>query len=348
MNLVLNVNTNLYSVQRSVDGDKKVHGAIDEAMNDIKHQLQVNTERQKKGFKPLPYQSIVKDEYGKELVSIKETKSLEEIRKEYLKIQENLPFEKREENLLKAMDEVGNSSKNEFAFKEDLAKQLNSALFVMDAELTPGLEKILDFFGDSKGMFNSINFKDEIAQKCIKELIDLPNPNTGKPPKTFEQLFSNIISVNEVFKENPNRERYIELARSYINISYKFLIPKNYKSLFAERGGLDNLLRTKQKQITQKETLNKADFEVSEKNFKKMYQVFSNFEQFKNKPLTVANYLMNRVPENKKENFRKWFVTQGCKDEVSTIGVLTKWSNEIEREQQKNKTNEKSKSGRGY
>lgn len=345
MNLVLSVNTNLYSVQGSVDGARKVQSAIDEAMFDIKHQLQVNEERQKKGYKPFPYQTTILDEYGKELVSVKETKSLEEIRKEYLKIQEKLPFEKREENLLRAMDEVGNSEKNEYAFKDDLAKQLNSSLFITDTELSPGLEKILDYFGDRKGMFNSINFKDEIAQKCIKELIDLPNPKTGKPPKTFEQLFSNIMSVNEVFKENPNRKRYIELARSYINISYKFLIPDKYRHHFSERGGLDSLIQAREKQVRKMNSLNNADFEVSEKNFKKMYQVFSNFEQFKNKPLTVANYLMSRVPEEKKELVKKWFISQGCRDEISTIKVLNNWS--AEQEKNLSKQNEKSKSDEG-
>ena len=112
-------------------------------------------------------------------MSIKETRSLLEIRNNYNKFQQKLPFEKREENLLAAMDEIGNSDKSDRMFKEELAAQLNKAIFVMDANLSPGLERILDYFGDTQGVFNTINFKEDIAFKCIKDLIDLPNPNTG-------------------------------------------------------------------------------------------------------------------------------------------------------------------------
>lgn len=344
MSLLLDVNQNLYSIRGSGKGEQKIKAAVRDAIEDVMEQMHRNTERKAKGFKPLPCQTEIKDEYGKTLVSIRETRSLEEIRKNYMKNQESISYETREKNLLSAMDEVGNSDKNEYAFKEELAKQLNSALFVVDTNLSPGLEKILDYFGDTKGLFSSINFKEDIAQKCIKDLIDLPNPKTGKPPKTFEQLFSNIVSVNEVFKDNPNRAKYIDLARSYININYKFLIPEKYRPIFAEKGGLDRLIDVRNKQRSQATNIKNAEFEVSEKNFKKMYQVFANFEQFRNKPLTLANYLMNRVPENKKADFRKWFVAQGCKDEVETIKVLTKWSNEAEKGIDIKKNNDKAKS----
>ena len=111
MNLLLNVNENLYSIKGVVDGEKKLQAAIDEAMYEIKLQIQQNIERQKQGKKPQPYVSSIKDEYGKEIVSIKETRSLLEIRNNYNKFQQKLPFEKREENLLAAMDEIGNSDK---------------------------------------------------------------------------------------------------------------------------------------------------------------------------------------------------------------------------------------------
>ena len=111
MNLLLNVNENLYSVKSSVDGEKKIQAAIDEAMYDIKLQVQKNIERKNKGLKPQPYKTSVLDEYGKEIVSIKETKSLLEIRNNYNKNLEKLSYEKREENLLSAMNEIGNSYK---------------------------------------------------------------------------------------------------------------------------------------------------------------------------------------------------------------------------------------------
>ncbi|MBE6361249.1 MAG: hypothetical protein E7059_07355 [Treponema bryantii] len=328
MNLLLNVNENLYSIKGVVDGEKKLQAAIDEAMYEIKLQIQQNIERQKQGKKPQPYVSSIKDEYGKEIVSIKETRSLLEIRNNYNKFQQKLPFEKREENLLAAMDEIGNSDKSDTMFKEELAAQLNKAIFVMDANLSPGLERILDYFGDTQGIFSTINFKEDIAFKCIKDLIDLPNPNTGKPPKTFEQLLANIVSVNEVFKENKARAKYIDMARSYINVSYKNLIPQKYRNIFAERGGLENFLNNYAKQNKELEKINSKQFEVSEKNFKRFYQVFCSLEPFKNKPITLLNYLMNHVPKDKKEETINWLSKQGCKDEITTVKVLTKWADE--------------------
>lgn len=330
MNLILNVNTELHSVKGSSHGEEKTQAAITEAMQEIKEIAKTNIERQKKGLKPLPYNSVIKDEYGKDLVTIKETKSLEEIRLEYQKKQESFSYENREKNLLLAMNEIGNSPKNEFEFKEELKKTLNSALFVTDANLSPGLERILDYFGDSKGLFNSINFKEDISAKCIKDLIDMPNPNTGKPPKNFEQLMLNIASINKIFRNNENRDNYIEIARNYINIRYRKLIPENYKFNFESRGGLKSLIASldKQNKNPQKENINNLEFEVSEKNFKKMYQSFSKLEQFKNKPELLANYLIQRVKPENKENFAKWLTSLGCVDSASTLKLLTKWSNE--------------------
>ena len=345
MNLLLNVNENLYSIKNFADGDKKLQAAIDEALYDIKIQIKENIERQKKGIKLQPYSTSIKDEYGKEVVSIKETKSLFEIRNNYNKHQQNLPFEKREENLLAAMNEIGNSSKNEYAFRLELQQQLNQALFVMDADLSPGLEKILDYFGDTKGIFSTINFKEDIAVKCIKDLIDLPNPNTGKPPKTFEQLLQHIVSVNEVFKDNENRAKYIDIARSYINVSYKNLIPPKHREVFSERGGLENFLINYAKKQNQELEIKSKEFEVSEKNFKKMYQVFSELGPFKDKPLTTFNFLLNHVPENNQEKFKKWLSDIGFKDEISMLKILTRWSNE--KEQSKDKDINKSINTRG-
>ena len=72
MNLIININTNLYSVKASAMGEAKIHSAIKEAIDEIMHQSKVNTERAGKGLKPLPYNATVKDEYGKNLVVIKE------------------------------------------------------------------------------------------------------------------------------------------------------------------------------------------------------------------------------------------------------------------------------------
>lgn len=335
MNLILNVNTELYSVKGSQEGEDKKHAAIADAMEEIKAQAKVNAERVKKGLKPLPYNVTIKDEYGKDFVTIKETKSLEEIRTEYKKKQESYSYENRERNLLIAMNEIGNSNKNESAFKEELNKTLNSALFVTDANLTPGLEKILDYFGDSKGLFNSINFKEDISAKCIKDLIDMPNPKTGKPPKTFEQLMQNIMSINKVFRENENRDNYIEIARNYINLRYKKFVPEQFRFNIENRGGLKALIQEIEGQEQKKEKINNLEFEVSEKNFKQYYQSFSKLEQFRNKPELLANYLIQRVPAENKAAFSKWLNSIGCKDSASTLKIFAKWTNEKERENEK-------------
>ena len=331
MNLVLNVNSNLHSVKGSAEGEQKIHAAIAEAMDSIKAQAVINAKRVQKGQKPLPYNTVVKDEYGKDLVSINEVKTLAEIRQAYQKKQDELDYDKKEKNLLKAMDEIGNSSKSEYLFKEDLNKTLNSALFVTDAKLTPGLEKILDYFGDEKGLVNSINFKEDISTKCIRDLIDMPDPKTGKPPKSFEQLMSNIVSINRIFENNPNRDKYLETVRSYINIRYKKIIPEEYKFCFENKAELQRLIGRIEKEKEKNSKVENLEFEVSEKNFKKYFQSFSTLEQFKNKPRELAKYLYERVPENSRKNFAKWMESVGMKDEVSIVKVLTKWSNEAEK-----------------
>ncbi|MBO4858712.1 MAG: hypothetical protein J5527_09370 [Treponema sp.] len=328
MNLILNVNTGLHSVQGSAEGELKVHAAIADAIDEIKEQTKINGKRIKDGLKPFPYKAVIKDEYGKDFVVIKETRSLEEIRQEYRKKQDGYSYETRENNLLLAMNEVGNSSKDEFTFKKDLNKTLNSALFVTDAELSPGLERILDYFGDPKGLFNAINFKQEISAKCIKDLIDMPNPKTGKPPKSFEHLMSNIMSINRIFRENTDKDKYIEIARNYINIRYRKYIPEKYKSFFETRGGLSPLIVEIENLNSKKKKINELEFEVSEKNFKKLYQSFCDLPQFKNNPSELASYLFQRVPKENKENFTKWLVSIGCKDAVSTYRIFAKWSNE--------------------
>lgn len=329
MNLIININENLHSIKGSGEGEQKLQAAINEAMESIKDQIKINLQRQNSGLKPLPYNSIIKDEYGKDIVQIKETKSLEEIRKAYQKKQENLSYENREKNLLLAMNEIGNSNKTEYDFKDELSRQLNKNLFIDQTSLTPDMEKILDYFGDTKGLFNTINFKRDISMKCIKDLIDLPNPNTGKPPKSFEQLFTNILSINNIFKNNPYKEEYIELARNYINHNYKKLVPKEYSFFFENRNGLQELINKNIKIINENNIIKSMGFEVSEKNFKGVYQTFSQFEMFTNKPVELFKFLWNHVSEENKKNVNKWLTEQGFKDEDSMKTILKKWETEI-------------------
>lgn len=328
MNLIININTELHSVKASNMGDIKVHSAIKEAIDEIVYQSKVNNERTAKGLKPLPYNATVKDEYGKDLVVIKEARSLEEIRKEYQKKQDSYSLETREKNLLASMNEIGNSEKNEYAFKEELNKQLNSALFVNDTNLSPAQERILDYFGNMDGIYSTIDFKKEISAKCIKDLIDLPDPKTGKPPKSFEHLLSNIISISKIFNESPKKEDYLEIARNYINIRYSKIVPENYKNYFKNRGNLLPLVLQIEKEESKTKKINNLEFEVSEKNFKKLYQSFCDLPQFKNNPSALATYLLQRVPKENKESFTKWMVSIGCKDAESTYKIFAKWSNE--------------------
>lgn len=339
MNLILNVNSGLHSIKGSVDGELKKQSAIAEAMDDIKLQAVKNQERIKKGLKPLPYNTVVKDEYGKELVVIRETKSLGEIRQEYRKRQNSYSFANKEKNLLFAMNEIGNSDKNEYQFKEELNRQLNSSLFIINADLTPAQEKILDYFGDFDGLFNSINFKEEISAKCIKDLIDLPSPKTGKPPKEFEELLSNIMAINKIFRNNPNRENYIETARTYINIRYQKIVPRSFRFYFKERGGLFELIKSLENEEAKKQKINSLEFEVSEKNFKKVYQSFCFLEEFKNKPLKLATYLFKRVPDENKGNFARWLKSAGFSDQDAMLKTLIKWADEVEKKQNQKKEN---------
>lgn len=345
MNLILNVNTELHSIKGSVEGELKAQSAVAEAMEEIKIQALKNQERIRKGLRPLPYNTVVQDEYGKDLVVIKETKSLEEIRREYRKKQDSYSFENKERNLLLAMNEIGNSDKNEYQFKEELNRQLNSSLFVTDANLSPAQEKILDYFGDLDGLFNSINFKEDISAKCIKDLIDLPSPKTGKPPKRFEELLSNIMSINKIFKNNPSKENYIETARTYINIRYHKIVPEKYKFYFKERGGLFSLIRDMEKEDSKKQKIDSLEFEISDKNFKKVFQSFCTLSQFKNKPMELANYLIQRVPQENKDAFSKWLKSVGCTDSASILKTLTKWENEAEH--QKNRKKDKGQDIKG-
>ena len=328
MNLIININTDLHSVKASAMGEAKIHSAIKEAIDEIMYQSKVNTERAGKGLKPLPYNATVKDEYGKDLVVIKEARTLEEIREEYQKKQDSYSFENKEKNLLASMNEIGNSEKNEFQFKEELNKQLNSALFINDVELSPSQERILDYFGNMDGVYSTIDFKKEISAKCIKDLIDLPDPKTGKPPKTFEHLLSNIMSISKIFNESPKKEDYLEIVRNYINLRYNKIVPENYKEYFKNRGNLLPLVLKIEKEESKTKKINKLEFEVSEKNFKKLYQSFCDLPQFKNNSTGLVSYLLQRVPSENKESFTKWMVSIGFNDKESTYKILTKWSNE--------------------
>jgi len=262
MNLILNVNENLYSIKGSSLGEEKLHSAIAEAMDEIKKQAESNKKRTKNGLKALPYNAVIKDEYGKDLVTIKETKSLGEIRSAYKKRQESFSYDVQESNLLLAMKEIGNSEENEYYFKQNLQKQLNSFLFINDAELTPVQERILDYFGDINGVFSTIEFKKDISTKCIKDLIDLPDPTTGKPPKSFSQLLTNIMNINNIFKNNPNRDSYIETARNYINRQYHNIIPAEFQQFFKNRGDLNLFINRVDNQALKNKKLDELDFEV--------------------------------------------------------------------------------------
>lgn len=330
MNLILNVNENLYSVKNSSMGEAKIHSAIAGAMEEIKRQAQVNQKRLQNGQSALPYSANIKDEYGKDLVTIKETKSLGEIRSAYKRRQESFSYDVQESNLLLAMKEIGNSDKNEHYFKENLNKQLNSFLFVNDAQLTPVQERILDYFGDIEGIFSTVSFKEDISIKCIKDLIDLPDPTTGKPPKAFSQLLTNIMNINNIFKNNPNRDSYIETARNYINRQYHSIIPAEFQQFFKNRGDLNLLIDKVDNQALKNKKLNELDFEVSEKNFKQLYQSFCTVEKFKDKPLELASYLTQRVNPAKKEEFVKWMDSIGCKDSASLVKTLVRWAGEVE------------------
>ena len=94
-----------------------------------------------------------------------------------------------------------------------------------------------------------------------------------------------------------------------------------------------------------KKKIDSLEFEVSDKNFKKIYQSFISLEQFKDKPLVLANYLIQRVPEKNKENFAKWLKIIGCNDSASLVKTLSKW--EIEASKAKSVKNDKEIKGRG-
>ena len=122
-------------------------------------------------------------------------------------------------------------------------------------------------------------------------------------------------------------------------------MPEKYKFYFKERGGLFTLIKDFEKQNEKKKKIDSLEFEVSDKNFKKIYQSFISLEQFKDKPLVLANYLIQRVPEKNKENFAKWLKIIGCNDSASLVKTLSKW--EIEASKAKSVKNDKEIKGRG-
>ncbi|OJF76958.1 MAG: hypothetical protein BKP49_05160 [Treponema sp. CETP13] len=89
------------------------------------------------------------------------------------------------------------------------------------------------------GIYSTIDFKKEISAKCIKDLIDLPDPKTGKD--------------------------YLEIVRNYINLRYNKIVPENYKEYFKNRGNLLPLVLKIEKEKSKTKKINKLEFEVSEK-----------------------------------------------------------------------------------
>lgn len=302
--LTLDINKNNYSIRGSADGAKKLKAAITEMNETLFELYEKNEEREKMGLRPLPLSFSIKDEFGADLIKVGEVSSLDEIRSEKLKWQKNIPCSIKENETLQALDEIGNSNKTQYEFNEELRAKLSRNIFVKDANLTPGETAILDYFGNSKGLFNSINFKDDISRSLIKQLIDHESPETNEPPKSFPHLFDNILNVNRVFKNNPNRREYIEQARTYINISYKNLIPGRYMNIFSERYGLEKLIQAaeirkelKQPEINQKEFLSKISYAMSEE-IKDL-----NMGVNDSAVLIAAKNIMKRLNQEQREQF---------------------------------------------
>lgn len=326
MNLILDVNDNLFSLQRSSDADQKVQSAIKAAIDDIKQQAAVNNDRKKKGLSPVPYRAVVKDEYGKDIVTIRQAENLLDIRNAYRKKVDSLSYENKEKTLLTAMNEVGNSDRSEQEFKKDLFDRLNSCLFVSDAQLSPGLEKILDYFGDTNSLFNTINFKTDISTKCIQELIDMPDPHTGKPPKSFQDFLRNIVTIDRIFRNNPSHDDYLEKARIYIKMHYLKIIPDDSRTYFENRGGLTSLIQEWYKIENQNRKLETAEFEVTENNFKQYFISFSKLGNFSKNPFELRKYLMEHVKPENRERVDAWLEVQGCHDDISTAAVFARWT----------------------
>ena len=353
MNLIIDVNEELYSIRSDKNPAKKLKAAVKEAMYEIGLQLNENKKREEKGLPPLPLFASIKDDYNKEVVSIKEAKSLQEIRQNYNKNLEKLPFEQREKKLLDSMGEIANSPKSRDEFCQELREKMNQAFFVTDMKLSPGLERILDYFGNLNGIFNTINFKDDITFKSIKDLIDLPNPETGKPPKTFAQLMSNIVSMNEVLSENVQRKTYIDAARTYINVTYKRVIPEEYRNIFASKDEFEKFLdklsevNKKNKQV-ERETIGAGksfrenshvdkNLVVTEKNFKELFKLYIVMPQYDGKDLNLFHDLYKQVPEENKMQVNRWLSEQGIKgSNTEDITKLTsKWTLEKLKEQKR-------------
>lgn len=333
MNLILDVNDSLFSLQKSPDADLMVQSAIRGAFDDIKHQVDVNNDRKKKGLPVVPYKAVVKDDYGRDIVTIRQAESLHDIRNAYKKKVDALSYESKEKTLLDAMKEVGNSEKSEKDFKKELFDRLNSCLFVSDAKLSPGLEKILDYFGDSNRLFSTVNFKTDISIECIHELIDMPDPLTGKPPKSFLDLVRNLMCIDNIFEKNPGRNDFLEKARIYINMHYSQIIPKEYSTYFSQRGSIPSLiddirrnLENRQKQTRELEALS---FEVNETNFKSCFvTLYKKVDRFRENPFELKNYLMEHVKPVDRQRVSAWLEVQGCHDDLSAAQVFKDWAEE--------------------
>ena len=323
--LTLDINKNNYSIKGSAEGTKKLKAALLEMNETLLELYEKNDKREKMGLKPLPLSFSIKDEFGEDLIKVGETSSLDEIRKEKLKWQENVPYSIKENDTLQALNEIGNSTKTQYEFNESLRSKLNKNIFVKDANFTPGETAILEYFGNSKGLFNSINFKDDISRNLIKQLIDNESPETNEPPKSFPHLFDNILNVNKVFKNNPNRKEYVEQARTYINISYKYLIPKKYLSIFSERYGLEKLIQAaeikkelKQPETNQKDFLNKIAYAMNEE-IKNLNMGINN-----SSVLIATKNLMNKLNFEQRESFINIINEKGVSSLEKGLPFLTK------------------------
>ena len=274
MNLIFTLNENLPSIRNSAEGEQKRLAAVKDAVERVNEIIEANKARAAEGRKPVPVEVEIKDEYGKTVVAMREAQSIEEKRAEFLKWRGS--SEMSEDRLLAAIDEVGNSGKNSAELKKELEDALSKSLFIAKADLTPGLAQFLRYCGDPM-VSNEVaallergpegnGLKREITESCIKQIIDLPNPKTGKPPKTFAELMANLKNISEILSKNPLREKCMETARLYVKSRYLFIVPESAKKFFTERGGLDEALASKEVQRQGEK------FSVTEKNFSEVYK----------------------------------------------------------------------------
>lgn len=274
MNLIFTLNDNLPSIKNSSEGKQKREAAVKDAVERVSEIIEANKARVAAGKKPIPVEVEVKDEYGKTVVSMREAQSLEEKREEFLKWKGSA--EMSEERLLAAIDEVGNGGKDSAELKKELERELSKSLFIAKADLSPGLAQFLRYCWDpmvsnevaallEKGPEGN-GLKREITESCIKQIIDLPNPKTGKPPKTFAELMANLKNISDILAKNPMREKCMETARLYVKNRYLFIVPESARKFFSERGGLEECLKSSNPAAQSEK------FSVTVKNFREVYK----------------------------------------------------------------------------